>query len=60
MNIEENQHRLRLQKIALGKATETLRQSGIDQDNKFYAIRLYEMQFAIYTQLKLAHNLKDE
>ena len=56
----EKEHKLRmdLQKIALMQASETLRRSGIDQDHKYYNVRIYEMQFAIYEQLKLAHELE--
>lgn len=48
----------KLQKIALLQATATLIRAGIDEKHKLYALRLFEMQFAIYEQLKLAHELK--
>jgi hypothetical protein len=55
---DNHELKMKLQKIALMQATETLRRAGIDQDHKWYSLRLYEMQFAIYEQLKLAHELE--
>ena len=40
-------------KIALKNAKIILAEAGITENNKYYSIRLYEMQFNIYQELKL-------
>ena len=48
----------RLQQLAWKKANEILEESGYNENEKFYALRKYEMQFAIYQQLKMTHGLE--
>ncbi|MCK9416630.1 hypothetical protein M0Q97_08245 [Candidatus Dojkabacteria bacterium] len=39
--------------IALKNAKIILAEAGITENDKYYSIRLYEMQFKIYHELKL-------
>lgn len=47
-----------LQQLAWKKASEILEESGYNENEKFYALRKYEMQFAIYQQLKMTYGLE--
>ena len=38
--------------IALKNAKRILKESGLDENHKWYSLRQYEMQFAIYHQLR--------
>lgn len=49
--------RRKLQNLAWQKAGETLVESGYSENDKFYSLRKYEMQFAIYQQLKTCYGL---
>jgi hypothetical protein len=48
-----------LQELAWKKASEILEESGYNENanEKFYALRKYEMQFVIYQQLKMTFAL---
>jgi len=48
----------KLQNLAWQKAGETLNESGYSENDKFYALRKYEMQFVIYQQLKMCYGLQ--
>lgn len=50
--------RQKLQNLAWKKAGETLIESGYSEDDTFYSLRKYEMQFAIYQQLKMCYGLQ--
>lgn len=56
--MSQDELKQKLQKIAWDKAPEILEVAGISKDDKFYSLRLYEMQFVIYNELKLCHDLK--
>jgi len=43
--------------IALKNAKRILKESGLDENHKWHSLRLYEMQFAIYHQLKQCMNI---
>ena len=47
-----------LQRLAWKKASEILEESGYNENEKYYALRKYEMQFAIYRQLKMTYGLE--
>jgi len=46
--------------IALKNAKIILAEAGIAENDKYYSIRLYEMQFKIYHELKLCLNIPIE
>lgn len=46
--------------IALKNAKIILAEAGITENDKYYSIRLYEMQFVIYKELKLCLNIQIE
>ena len=46
-----------LQQLASKKASEILEESGYNSE-KFYALAKYEMQLAIYRQLKITYGLE--
>jgi hypothetical protein len=46
--------------IALKNAKIILAEAGINEDNEYYALRLYEMQFRIYNELKLCLQIPTE
>jgi len=48
----------KLQNLAWQKAGEILSESGYSENDKYYALRKYEMQFVIYQQLKMCYRLK--
>jgi hypothetical protein len=48
----------RLQRIAWEQAPKILEAAGILKDHKHYSLRLYEMQFTIYHELKLCHDIE--
>lgn len=48
----------KLQNLAWKKAGETLNESGYPENDEYYALRKYEMQFAIYEKLKMCYGLK--
>jgi hypothetical protein len=50
--------KLSLQDLAWKKANEILEESGYNKNEKFYTLRKYEMQFAIYQQLKMTYGLE--
>jgi hypothetical protein len=47
-----------LQQLAWKKASEILEESGYNETEKYYALRKYEMQFAIYQHLKMTYGLE--
>ncbi len=47
-----------LQQLAWKKASEILKESGYNENEKYYALRKYEMQFSIYRQLKMTYGLE--
>jgi len=46
--------------IALKNAKIILAEAGITENDKYYSIRLYEMQFKIYHELKLCLDIQTE
>lgn len=46
--------------IALKNAKIILAEAGITKNDKYYSIRLYEMQFKIYHELKLCLDIPTE
>jgi hypothetical protein len=46
--------------IALKNAKIILAEAGMNENDNFYSIRLYEMQFNIYHELKLCLNIPAE
>ena len=48
------------QEIALKNAKIILAEAGITKNDKYYSIRLYEMQFKIYHELKLCLDIPTE
>jgi hypothetical protein len=48
----------RLQRIAWEQAPKILEESGYNETEKYYALRKYEMQFAIYQHLKMTYGLE--
>jgi len=46
--------------IALKNAKIILAEAGITENDKYYSIRLYEMQFKIYHELKLCFDIPTE
>ncbi|NPV13265.1 MAG: hypothetical protein HPY57_16010 [Ignavibacteria bacterium] len=46
--------------IALKNAKIILAEAGITENNEYYSIRLYEMQFKIYHELKLCLDIHTE
>jgi len=48
----EHNEKIALQKVALEQAKIILSKSGINKNDPGYTYCLYEMQFAIYTQIK--------
>ncbi len=48
----------KLQKAAWEQTPKVLKSAGITKKNKLYNIRLYEMQYIIYHQLKKCYNLE--
>ena len=48
----------KLQQIAWNKAEEILSESGCSENDEYYALRKYEIQFVIYEQLKMCHKVK--
>ena len=47
-----------LQEKAWKHATEILKDAGIVKEDRFYALRLYEMQFNIYRNLKMCFDIE--
>lgn len=46
--------------ISLKNAKIILAEAGITENDKYYSIRLYEMQFKIYHELKLCLDIQTE
>lgn len=46
--------------IALKKTKEILKEIGVKENDKFYAIKQYEMQFQIYHSIKSAMDLNSK
>ena len=55
---DTNEIKQRLQKISWEQAPKILEVAGILKDSKYYSLRLYEMQFVIYNELKLCHDIE--
>tara|TARA_B100000780_G_scaffold192526_1_gene135628 strand:+ start:1547 stop:1756 length:210 start_codon:yes stop_codon:yes gene_type:complete len=53
-----NEIKQRLQKISWEQAPKILEVAGILKDSKYYSLRLYEMQFVIYNELKLCYDIE--
>jgi hypothetical protein len=53
MNTNQYEKMTKARDIALNIAKIILEEAGISKNDKYYSIRLYEMQFAIYHELKL-------
>ena len=62
INIMDNnlQKKKTAMNLALRYAKEILADAGISMVDDFYSLRVYEMQFNIYQELKLVMNIDDE
>lgn len=52
--------KVKAQELSYKYAIEILANLGYGKNEKYYSLRLYEMQFSIYEQLKLVMNIEDE
>lgn len=55
-----HEKKIKAMKIALRNAKIILAEAEIAENDKYYSIRLYEMQFKIYHELKLCLDIPTE